>query len=87
MERKNPSAARKVVRAIRETCRRAGEEPGLASCRDDLGPGVRSRMVLEYPYRVYFLLTPQRQPASIRVIRILHQRRDVESAFDDIGRG
>jgi plasmid stabilization system protein ParE len=69
------------VQAIRHTCRRAGEDPQLGRNRPDLGPGVRSKLVLEYPYLIYFRLTPPGGRARVEILRVLHQARDVEGAF------
>lgn len=79
--KKNPQAARWVVNATRETCARAGEDPQLARDREELGPQVQSKMVLEYPYMVYFRRAPAPVGTRIQAIRILHQARDVETAL------
>lgn len=81
MERQNPPAARRVVQAIRDTCRRAGEDPQLGRNRPELGPEVRSKVVLEYPYMIYFRIAPATVQARVEILRILHQRRDVKAAF------
>jgi len=81
VERGNPSVARRVVQAIRGTCRRAGEDPQLGRARPELGTGIRSKVVLEYPYLVYFRNAPATGPAPVQIVRILHQSRDVEAAF------
>jgi plasmid stabilization system protein ParE len=78
VERKNPAAARRVVQAIRATCQRAGEDPLLGRARSELGEHLRSKIVLEYPYLVYFRASPR---GRVEIVRILHQARDVETAF------
>ena len=67
--------------AIRQTCRRASEDPQLGRGRDELGPNVRSKVVLDYPYLVYFRPAPPHAGTRIQVIRVLHQARDVEHVF------
>lgn len=81
--RQNPGAARRVVEAIRRTCGRAGEAPHLGRDRAELGPGIRSRVVVDYPYLIYFRAAPPAVDAAVQVARILHQARDVESAFTE----
>ena len=71
------------MQAIRETCRRAGEDPQLGRSRPELGLSVRSKVVLEYPYLIYFRPAPPRVRVRVQIIRILHQARDVESVFSE----
>ena len=81
VEKENPRAARRIVEAIEETCRRAGEDPQLGEARPDLGTGIRSKRVLQYRFRVYFRPASPRSHARVQIIRILHQAQDVDRAF------
>lgn len=71
------------MQAIRDTCRRAGDDPELGRHRPDLGAEVRSKVVLEYPYAIYYRHAPSRLRARVQVIRVLHQARDVGGAFSE----
>lgn len=72
-----------MISAIRDTCRRAGEDPQLSCSRDELGSDFRSKVVLEYPYLVFFRPSPPDSGFRVQVIRILHQAQDVEAAFSE----
>lgn len=74
-----------MVEAIRRTCQRAGEDPQLGRDRPELAPGVRSKIVPEYPYLIYFREAPSPAGATVQIARILHQARDVERAFSEGG--
>jgi toxin ParE1/3/4 len=64
---------REIGRAAERTRTRA--LPGRA--RDELMSGMRS--VLVHPYVIFF----QVAASSVEIVRVLHQRRDLESIFAD----
>lgn len=63
-----------------QTCRRAGEDPGLGRDRADLGPGVHNKVVLESSYLIYFRAARPGPRAGVQIARILQQAREVERA-------
>jgi toxin ParE1/3/4 len=66
-----PSAAIRVVDALRSKCQDLAEMPGMGRQRDELSPGVRSFPVL--PYIVFY----RESDTGIQVLRILHGARDI----------
>ncbi len=68
--------AAEVIRRIREKCRLIAETPGtIGTGRDELRSGVRS--FAAKPYVLFFRYTD----STVEIIRVLHGRQDVESAF------
>jgi plasmid stabilization system protein ParE len=61
-----------------------GKDPRLGRDRPELGVGVRSKIVLEYPYLIFFRPTPR---GDADVIRVLHQARELEAAFREANPG
>lgn len=78
VDKANPSAAENVVRAIRDTCKRAGEDPETGRARPDIRPGVRVKLVRGYPFAVYFRIAQPGAAFRVQILRILHQRRSVD---------
>jgi len=58
VQKQNPPAARRVIQAVNATCQRAGVDPQLGRQRPELGAEIRTKIVLEYPYTVYFRISP-----------------------------
>lgn len=65
-----PNVARRMRDRIVEACLHHAEQPGLGRSFDDLRPGVAGFLV--GPYWVFYVAVP----SGIRVVRILHGRRD-----------
>ena len=74
---RNPSAARRLLRSLRETFRLLAETPGAGRAREEFGPGVRSLPVGSYV--VFYRETP----GGISILRVLHGRRDIEQVFGE----
>jgi plasmid stabilization system protein ParE len=55
----------------------------LGRHRPELGPDVRSKVVLDYPYLVYFRPAPRAARVRVQVVRVLHQARDLDRAFSE----
>lgn len=69
--------ATEVIRRIQNKCILLADTPGtIGHARDEIGEGVRSFPAA--PYVLYF----QYRNESVFVLRILHRRRDVDSAFE-----
>lgn len=67
-----------VVLGIQETTNLLATTPGeLGRRRSELGPGIRS--FPRPPYVLFFRYTEKR----LQVIRILHQRRDIETSYEE----
>jgi len=73
----NVAAARKLLTRLRKTCRFIGRNPHIGTARNEILSGLRAYSVGSYV--IYF----RERPAAIRIERILHGARDVETAFDD----
>jgi toxin ParE1/3/4 len=71
----SPEIADRHLRDIDATCDRLLDAPELGRSRDDLLPGIRSIVVR--PHVVFYRLSP----GSIYLIRVLHQRLDLEAEF------
>jgi plasmid stabilization system protein ParE len=78
-------AAERFPLAIEAAFRRIQEQPGMGSPRFLENPklqGLRSWPVPGFEdIRIYYLLP---QPGLIRVIRILHGKRDLNEVFNDV---
>lgn len=66
---------KRFLAALDEKISRYAENPAMGRVRDDLYPGLRS---LQYEEFLVFYLTTD---AGIHVVRVLHGRRDLDSAF------
>jgi toxin ParE1/3/4 len=69
--------AEKTVREIDRKCRLLTQHPFLGRPRDSLISGLRS--ILVHPHTVFYRITP----VTIEIVRVLHQRRDIEAIFAD----
>lgn len=67
----NPDFGLRLLDGIEVRCRTLARFPLVGRRRDELGPGVRSAVVLGY--RVFF----RPEPDGILVLRVLHGARDV----------
>jgi toxin ParE1/3/4 len=83
VEKRNPVAAERVVLSIRDACSRAGADPRIGRARNDIKPGLRSNPVRRYPYTIIFRVAPPGAGSRIEVVRVLHQRRDVEASLSE----
>jgi toxin ParE1/3/4 len=68
-----------TVRGLFRACDRLVGHPFLGRPRDELIVGLRS--VLAPPHIVFYRLSG----SNIEVVRVLHQRRDIEAIFADNG--
>ena len=71
----SPEMADRHVREVDHICGRLLDQPELGRKRDDLIPGIRSFLVR--PHVVFYKQTS----AGIILVRVLHQRFDVEALF------
>jgi toxin ParE1/3/4 len=69
--------AERYLREIGRVAERIRTRPLSSRARDELMSGMRS--VLVHPYIIFF----QVATLSIEIVRVLHQRRDLESIFAD----
>jgi|HubBroStandDraft_4_1064222.scaffolds.fasta_scaffold948274_1 toxin ParE1/3/4 len=67
--RRNPSAARRVLHFIRASIGFIAENPEASELTDD--PGVRVKVVLEYPYKIFYCVHPD----LIEVLHVRHSAR------------
>jgi toxin ParE1/3/4 len=63
------------VRDLFRVCDRLISHPFLGRPRDELIPGLRS--ILAHPHIVFYRVAG----SNIEVVRVLHQRRDIEAIF------
>jgi toxin ParE1/3/4 len=71
----SPETADRHLREIEYICDRLCTEPKLGRKRDDLIAGMRSMLV--HPHVVFYEISP----TAISIVRVLHQRFDVETLF------
>ena len=71
----SPSAADEHLHTIWLVCRRLLENPELGRARDELIRGLRSTLV--GPHTVFY----RTAMTDVEVVRVLHQREDVETIF------
>ena len=74
---KRASAAKLVLQDIRAACELLGAHPALGRSQQDLAPDVKS-----FPVRSYMVLYEVDQPA-IRILRVIHGKRDLPTALLD----
>jgi toxin ParE1/3/4 len=67
--------ADEAVRDLFRVCDRLVDHPFLGRPRNDLIPGLRS--ILAHPYIVFYRVSG----SNIEVVRVLHQRRDIDAIF------
>lgn len=73
--------AEKTVRGIERKCRLLERHPFAGRPRDKLIVGMRS--ILVHPHVVFYRVTSE----TVEIVRVLHQRRDIDAIFaDDIER-
>ncbi len=69
------------MQAIREVCGQAERHPGSGTDQSADGAGLRSIVVHPYPYVVFYRIAAPEDAFSVEIVRILHQRRDIEQAL------
>lgn len=75
-EAAGPTIAREQVERLRSKCQLVADTPGeISTMRPELGEGIRSFPVP--PHVLYF----RYRDSVVQIIRILHERQDVEQAF------
>jgi len=77
ISRSNPAAAVRVIREIRAAIRKLSAKPGLGHKREDL----THQPVLFYSVYSY-LIVFQPNPKPLRVIRVIHGARDIQSILE-----
>jgi plasmid stabilization system protein ParE len=85
IKKRNPAAADRVVLAIRDTCSRAGADPGIGRPRSDIEPGLYLKLSRRYPYMILYRLAQPETGFRVDIARILHQRRDLGALLSDLG--
>jgi toxin ParE1/3/4 len=68
-----------LLRNIEFASERLSAHPMLGRPRADISPGVRS--ILMHPYVIVYRVSDK----SVEIARVLHERQDVASAFDEGG--
>ncbi|MEI9965021.1 MAG: type II toxin-antitoxin system RelE/ParE family toxin [Caulobacteraceae bacterium] len=71
----NPPAADRLIERLLERSRSLLDQPQKAPLRDDLSPGLRALPVGDH---IVFYVE---RDEGIRIVRILHGRRDVRGQF------
>src|SRR5665213_584812 len=71
----SPDIADELLRRIGEASVLLGKRPLSWRRRDDVMPGLRSSFV--HPYTIFYRVSG----TTIEVARVVHQRRDLRSAF------
>lgn len=71
----SPAAADQVLDDIRITCEMLLGYPEMGRSRDELSPGIRS--IVSDPNVLFYRLSK----SAIEIVRVLHQREDIEFAF------
>ena len=79
LERENPAAARRVLVEVRAAMRKLAKQPGIGHMREDLADRSH-RFFLVYSYFVVYITGT----APLRVVRVLHAARDVQSLMGQI---
>ena len=72
----SPDVADEHERILWRACQRLLDNPELGRSRDELITGLRS--ILVDPHTVFYRITPH----AIQIVRVVHQREDIESIFD-----
>jgi toxin ParE1/3/4 len=75
----NQSAADRVIKKIVSVVNRLARQTGLGGRCDELRAGMRQFPVRPYEYVVFY----EASDDGIRVIRVLHGRRDFPTVFRD----
>ena len=65
-----------ALREIARVCRLLERHPFAGRPRDSLIPGMRS--ILAHPYVIFYRVTA----LNVEIVRVLHQRRDIEAIFE-----
>ena len=71
----NPARAATFTEALQAACLKLGDGPGIGRARPELGDGIR--MLPSGNYLVFYRV----QRVSVRIERILHRARDIDSLF------
>ena len=74
-----PDVAAEQLRSVDRACEALGDWPHSGRARDELSSGVRSIVV--DPYVVFYRVGK----SAVEVIRVLHERRDVDAIFSRTG--
>lgn len=74
---RNPVAAPKVAAALHDAAARLGAHPHIG--RQGRVAGTREFVVSRLPYVLAYRITPER----VEVVRVIHGRRDWQSAFEE----
>jgi toxin ParE1/3/4 len=72
----SPDVADEHERILWRACERLLDNPELGRSRDELITGLRS--ILVEPHTVFYQISPH----AIQIVRVVHQREDIESIFD-----
>ena len=73
-----PEVADKLLDRIEEKLSLLAENPGMGRSRPEIMQDLRSFPVERY--NVYYLELPEQE--GIELVRVLHQRRDIEGEFE-----
>ncbi|MFH1913732.1 MAG: type II toxin-antitoxin system RelE/ParE family toxin [Pseudomonadota bacterium] len=71
----DPQAADAVLDAIDAKCQKLSTHPRLGPARDDIRPGMRYLVIGSY------LVLYKIDRDAVRVVRVLHARRDLQGVF------
>ena len=71
----SPEMADRHLREIEHMCDRLRDEPGLGRKRDELITGMRSMLV--HPHVIFYEISP----TTVTIVRVMHQRFDVDTVF------
>lgn len=74
----SPEIADRLLREIDDAAERAGSRPLAWRRRDEIAAGLRS--VLAQPYAVFYRLLDE---DGVQIVRVLHQRRNLDAAFPE----
>lgn len=80
-EEASDDVALRLVERLEQTLTEVSEQPALGSPRfahDVEIPGLRSRLVADFPYAVFYIETD----TNVQVWRVLHTRQDLGSLLD-----
>jgi toxin ParE1/3/4 len=75
LEERNPDAAARIVREMRDLCDRLSRLPGMGRRREELAPGLRSMPSDRY------LIFYRETNGGIEIVRILHSSRNLGTFF------
>ena len=73
----SPQIAERILRELDRVCVAIALRPLARRPRDELMPGLRSALVR--PYSIFYRISGE----DIEIVRILHERRNLATAFDN----